>query len=253
MNAKMNDFVRKHLCVNSSASGCRELYWAFDSVSKHWIAYGCNCKEENFPSCVAFRCSQFMASTSSGPFHLASTDELSTVPTKCVGNAIHNLEYYAHKGIYLKLVGGIFGCKIPIVDGIEGPQDAVYLVYGGLALFDVDTSMKKLSTGGGSDFYFWLEDNESRVYDVIPMSTLVSAKILGVVLKDVKPLHVFEGISKHDLFENHGLWYREVEWVAAAMERYMKKKLQRKVSRQRAEEDQLRRYVEMFDCMERID
>jgi hypothetical protein len=85
------------------------------------------------------------------------------------------------------------------------------------------------------------------------MSTLVSAKISGIVLNDIKPLHVFEAVSKKDMFETHGLWYREVEGVAAAMERYMKKKLQRKVSRQRTGEDELRRYIEQFDRMECID
>ena len=253
MDAKMNEFVHKQIIINTSGSGCRELYWAFDSVSKVWLIYGCNCKEENSKSCVAFRCSEFMKRSTPAFCQLPSTDELSTVPTKCVGNALHNIEYYARKGIYLKLVGGIFGCKIPVDHGTEQPGHAVYLMYGGLTLFNVDKSMKKLARGGGSDVYFWLEDDHDRIYDVIPMSTLVSAKISGIVLNDIKPLHVFEAVSKKDMFETHGLWYREVEGVAAAMERYMKKKLQRKVSKQRAEEDRLQRYLEQFERINCID
>jgi hypothetical protein len=197
-----------------------------------------------------------MKTTTPTYYKTPSVDELSTVPTKCVSNAMHNMGYYARKGIELKLIGGIFGCKFKVdgsidsvndsndSNGVKEPHEAVYLMYGGLTIFDVDRSMRFIARGEATDIYFWLEDEEGKVYDVIPISTLVSAKISGCVM-DLKPLHTFEGVSKEELFEIHRLWYREIRGVSAAMERYLAKKHREKNTRRLEDVDDIQSLIAM--------
>jgi hypothetical protein len=104
--------------------------------------------------------------------------------------------------------------------------------------------MRFIARGEATDIYFWLEDEEGKVYDVIPISTLVSAKISGCVM-DLKPLHTFEGVSKEELFEIHGLWYREVQGVSAAMERYLAKKHREKNTKRLEDVDDIQTLIRM--------